>query len=590
MAVSGVTALDINQMIETNLVNDRAVIKLIENKQASYVQAKEDWSQIRNEFLDVKTSLIDLKSSVTFYSRKAVSSDTDVVTVKGNNNAAITSYQLTNIVLAEAAQKLSVNALTLNSGTCTSHQSTSAVGSSVDANVLLNDSGNNITNYSSIVSGSFRINNSTIFVNPETDTLYEILSKINSSGAGVIAAFDSATDTISITNDDVGSSGITFASDTANFLSVMNIDTAAATQTGHSDDLNQEISWVQANNPGTRLDTIQDGYFNINGITFEVDISEHSLQDILYAINDSQAGVSAYYNENLDKVVLSAKETGKNIELSNDTSNFLTQVLGNTTNASFSSGSLDINGETVSVESNTFTLNDVEFTLHDALSTGNVTVNVNRDTDFAKDAILDFVDKYNIVYDDLKDKSAVGGTLHGERIIPTIENKLRTYIVSDVSNIGEYSFLRDIGIEYSNGKLSLNASTLDDAFNANADSVGYLFGFDTDGDGLNNDGGFSNTFITDVISPLTLNATGDISERIDYTDTRIEYVKKDLARMQGIMETKEENLWVEYTALATSLAKMGAMYQTWINQLNTMNNSVFNLFSSTNSSNNSSLF
>jgi hypothetical protein len=44
--------------------------------------------------------------------------------------------------------------------------------------------------------------------------------------------------------------------------------------------------------------------------------------------------------------------------------------------------------------------------------------------------------------------------------------------------------------------------------------------FDTNGDGLRDDGGFANTFVDTVISPLTLPASGNISQRISWLHRR----------------------------------------------------------------------
>jgi flagellar hook-associated protein 2 len=86
-----------------------------------------------------------------------------------------------------------------------------------------------------ITSGSFSINGVSISVDPTTDTLGDIISAINSSGAQVNASFDGTTDTIRVLSTNLGSRTVNFggASDTSNFLSITNLDTA--TQTAGND-------------------------------------------------------------------------------------------------------------------------------------------------------------------------------------------------------------------------------------------------------------------------------------------------------------------------------------------------------------------
>lgn len=86
-----------------------------------------------------------------------------------------------------------------------------------------------------LTAGSFSINGVSVSVDPTTDTLQDVLDRINSSDANVTASFDSATDRIRFTSNTLGSRTIAFGSggDTSNFLSVTNL--SAATQTAGND-------------------------------------------------------------------------------------------------------------------------------------------------------------------------------------------------------------------------------------------------------------------------------------------------------------------------------------------------------------------
>ena len=84
-----------------------------------------------------------------------------------------------------------------------------------------------------VSAGSFFINGVSISVDPTTETLDDIIVKINNGDAGVTASYDSATDRLRFVSDTEGSRTINFAAGTSNFLAVTNL--AAATQTAGAD-------------------------------------------------------------------------------------------------------------------------------------------------------------------------------------------------------------------------------------------------------------------------------------------------------------------------------------------------------------------
>ena len=86
-----------------------------------------------------------------------------------------------------------------------------------------------------VTAGSFSINGIAISVDPVTDTILDVLGRINASDAGVTASYDTVTDTIRVVSNTLGSRTIRFGAvgDTSNFLTVANLTTA--TQTAGAD-------------------------------------------------------------------------------------------------------------------------------------------------------------------------------------------------------------------------------------------------------------------------------------------------------------------------------------------------------------------
>ena len=78
-----------------------------------------------------------------------------------------------------------------------------------------------------VTAGTFQINGIAITVDPSTQSLSDVIGAINGSDAGVTASYDTSTDTIRVMSKTLGSRTINFTSGTSNFLSIVNLDTAA---------------------------------------------------------------------------------------------------------------------------------------------------------------------------------------------------------------------------------------------------------------------------------------------------------------------------------------------------------------------------
>ncbi len=146
-----------------------------------------------------------------------------------------------------------------------------------------------------ITGGSFSINGFSINIDPTSDTIADILSRINASEAGVIASYDATTDTLHFVSEASGSRLIRFGNslDTSNFLSVMNLD--SATQTAGSDavfKVNGGAEQTRNSNTitdvisGTTLTLLKTGTSTITTGTDEDKVVEN-MQSFLTAFNDA---------------------------------------------------------------------------------------------------------------------------------------------------------------------------------------------------------------------------------------------------------------------------------------------------------------
>lgn len=95
------------------------------------------------------------------------------------------------------------------------------------------DSGN-LSGLQSVTQGSFTINNVTITYNSTSDTLNDVLSKINASAAGVTASYDPRADRVVLTSNKTGNVGISVADGSGNLLSRLGLTSSVSQTLGQS--------------------------------------------------------------------------------------------------------------------------------------------------------------------------------------------------------------------------------------------------------------------------------------------------------------------------------------------------------------------
>lgn len=177
---------------------------------------------------------------------------------------------------SDTSNMLSVLKLTANQGAVKSSGSSSG---SISTTSALSSAGLSSTPSS----GTFTINGVSIYVDVSTDSLNDVIKKVNISGAGVTMVYDSVRDKITVTG--TGTEQITFGSpnDTSSFLSSVN--------------LSRNITTAQSLGSAGRNSIVE-----VNGVTYVRESNE---------VSDIIAGVT------LD--LRSASETPVTISISSDT-------------------------------------------------------------------------------------------------------------------------------------------------------------------------------------------------------------------------------------------------------------------------------
>lgn len=177
--------------------------------------------------------------------------------------------------------------------------------------------------FSEVTAGSFTVNGSSISVDPNTDTIASVLSRVNAANAGVTAYFNTNDSKVVFTPTQPGAR-VSLLSDTSGFLAAAEISQGSRgagvnpanpfNGTGASDPLFDPGQAVTA------------GSFQVNGISITVQAND-TIYKVLDKITSSFAGVTATFDPVTETVNLISKTNGAPaITLAGDTSGFLAAV------------------------------------------------------------------------------------------------------------------------------------------------------------------------------------------------------------------------------------------------------------------------
>jgi len=152
------------------------------------------------------------------------------------------------------------------------------------------------------------------------------------------------------------------------------------------------------------------------------------------------------------------------------------------------SASVDIDGITVTSETNTFSnaIQDVTFTLLTD-TTPSVDLEIAADTDGVKDAIQAFVDAINAFQTTAQslgqNSESVQGELAGDATLRILASQVVTTIQDSVTGLtGDFTSLNSIGVTFDEfGKLTIDDDVLDTIIASDFDAIGNVFATDTEG-------------------------------------------------------------------------------------------------------------
>jgi flagellar hook-associated protein 2 len=251
----------------------------------------------------------------------------------------------------------------------------------------------------------------------------------------------------------------------------------------------------------------------------ETNLESLSLKDIVKQINNADIGVTAIYDESIDRFFLQTNETGdKNTIKIEDGSGFISKLKLNDgqqgvldTGNLFEGHGIDAlihfgAAKNISQSSNQFTINNIDF---DIKTTGETIVKVGTDENGIIDKVNEFVDQYNELIDNIDkmlnekqyrdfrpltdeqrkamsdkeveqwEEKAKSGLLRNDQIINRTMQSIRSGLYEEVVGVmGSISHLTHIGIETESyvsgsmgGKLKVNEEKLRNALREDVNGV-----------------------------------------------------------------------------------------------------------------------
>ena len=573
--VTGLSSgLDTLSIIQKLMEIERQPIVRLQSSKTTLTQRADALRALNTALATLKSKLYNLALNSTLLARSATtdtpSTQPPVVVVSPNSSAALGSF------------KIYVDQL----ATATRVDSSQAIGQAVATDVALKDAGFAITP----TSGTFSINGTAISLDVETDTLSDVVARINSTVSGVTASLENDASgrpnrlkLSSAASTQVGAGG-----DTSNFLTATRLNNSIETLDSGT------YTRLSTGNLGTvstsavlsasRLSTAitGTGSFKINGATFTYDAATDSLSHVISDINaSSTAGVTASYDAANDRLVLTAKNTGATtITLSDEAGNFLaatglltaTQALG--VNALYRIDS-QYGGAQQASTSNTIAnaLPGVSIDLKRVDSTP-VTVTISQDTTPAVTAMRDLVSQINSVISSIREKTSYnaitkqGGLFMGDAFLRSIATRLQTTVLGPVDGLeGSVRSLLDVGLSTgavgsapgTTGSLVLDEAKFAQALRENPEAVVAVLGADSI-QGVTRQ-------LTDYLTALTTSTTGIIAGRLSALDSQVRGIDSRVAAMEDRLALREKALMAKFTAMEVLMAQLQAQTQQLASQL-----------------------
>ncbi|MDQ7096245.1 flagellar filament capping protein FliD [Desulfosporosinus sp. PR] len=504
------SGVDVDSIVKKLMAGQQAVEDSLTQKQTVLQWQKSAYNTVYDDLNTFKTStLFNYKLQATLSPNKVSSSNTSVATATANASAANVNHSL---VVAQLASGVNL--------TSTASISTGTMGT------LAQQFGMTSTDSFQITLSNGSSASQTITIDPTTDTINDVVSKINSAGINVQANYDSTLDRFFLSTTNVGaSSGISFAGS----------DQAGLDFLGGTLKLNGGITETS---PGSGTYTSspvtgQDAAFQLDGVGLTENSNTFTISGVTYSLTGVSSGLS--YDNTTKQFSGQGQATSIGVTSDIDTAVSNVQAFVDAYNKILA----ELNGDITQPRYSSYP--PLTSSQKSSMSDSDIT---------------------------LWNQKAQSGMLYNDSTLTSLVNSIRSSVSSPVSGItGPYNSLSSIGIttgDYTEGgKLSLNTDTLRAALQANPNVLNQLFG--STGTKTTDSSGVTKTDFS------TQGVAGRLYDTIQNSMTQIQQIAGTTATASY---DSDSNLAVEIQAYAKRITDAQNTYNTMQSQYYTQYNAM----------------
>ncbi|MDI6786008.1 MAG: flagellar filament capping protein FliD [bacterium] len=590
------SGFNISGMIDALMGIERRPIIKWQDQQLQIEKKKDAWRDVNSRLKSLRdktdTFIGELVGETMWSQAKATSADESIVKVTPGSDVATGVYDLRIRRLATAAKSKSSSDLNTKYAAKSSGEVRAGLDKKIDVKKNFAEAGFDTTPDGTITVSIANTSNTWTSNSLSSYSTVQDFIDAASANSFMNMRYDESSDRFIIEKTSTDTNGLVLSqSGTNGFLTEVNIaagtynsSTAANNKTGI--DVSAKLYKANFNN---MIAEAASGSFKINGVEFSWDADVDTLNGLLGKINRSDAGVTAFYDEDFDKVMVTTKEMGAStIEISDVTGTFAlgTLLLPNRGDAGekaqFTINSAD-DADQIEKDTNTFTIGGVAYDLKkiskdidenaaDPYTSAQPTkITVVRDEEGIYNKIGEFVKQFNSTMEFLavtsknSDKESERGFLAGDSTVYSFSDRLLNYVTKRYSELNQdkYDELSEIGIttkKYVRGKapqLEIEENKLKEAIRNNPTKVQNLFAKDTDDD-LKKDVGVA-VSIVDYLKPLTTFG-GSLENRVRVETDIIQDLKDRITKF-------EKNLTVVEERYKRNFGKMDRAYAFMNNQM-----------------------
>lgn len=667
MRIGGLASgMDIDTIVEDLMKAERIPLTKMQQDRTWLTWQQEAYKEMNLMLFDFRKQLVDMKLTSSYRSRTTSTTDENLVTATATSAASETSYTISDVTqLATAASKVNTGSvfsdpaaidtgtklydlessfasgITWSSGSVESENIT--VSAANDTFTLDLATGAKIMNPTSemsvkvngesyeIVTNIGDLADGKVYVDQNTGELQfnQALNKndvieVNYVADQEVETFDLSADTstFQLSKESIVDSSVSITVDgtttyttnasgevldgSSNVVGSIDYTTGEITfDTPIASGSSVEISYKQNYTSFKIGSHTADGYkeevFNVQ--------ASYTFDTVMNMVNDSDAGVSMFYDEQTGQMTLTRTETGNfNGDDPNDagyaqdashqeiitTGNFINTSL-NFNGANETGGQnaeFTINGLATERSSNTFEVSGVTFTLKQEFTGQNVTVNVSNDTEAVFENIKSFVEKYNELIEKMNDKvseeryrdykpltdqqkeemsdkeielweeKAKSGLLRSDSILNRALNDMRRDFYTQVENGELFDQLAAIGITTSSnyregGKLEIDEAKLKAAIQEDPQAVEKLF---TDqGTTYANKGIVHRLYdtVNETMDRLNEKAGNPFNPSMEsFLGERLEDLEERIDAFEDRLIDIENRYWNQFTAMEKAIQRM----------------------------------